>query len=402
MSGAWSAERLARLDALMARHVAQGGVPGLVGLVERRGEVHVITAGRATLDADVPVRRDTIFRIASMTKPITAVATLLLVEDGVLHLDDPVTRWLPELADRRVLTRIDAELDDTVPAQRDITVRDCLTFRLGIGILAAKPDSLPILRAMYGLTLGFGPPKPAGVPAPDEWLRRFATLPLMAQPGERWLYHVGSDLLGVLIARAAGMPFERFLQERIFAPLGMRDTAFFVPAEKSDRFVSAYWVERRTQRAMLYDPAHDGQWNAPPAFPSGGAGLVSTVDDLLAFGRMLLRGGVHEGTHLLSRAAVAAMTSDQLTPSQKAFGGLADGWFDDHGWGFGVSVTTRRTGLAHAPGAYGWDGGLGSTWANDPAEDLVGILLTQRVWDAPVPPPVCQDFWTGVYAAFGD
>jgi len=337
-----------------------------------------------------------------MTKPIMAVATLLLVEECKVRLDEPVDRLLPELANRQVLRRLDGPLDDTAPARRPITVRDLLTFRLGFGQLMAPPDAYPILTAAHELQLGMGPPAPATMPAPDEWLRRLGTLPLMYQPGERWLYNTGSDVLGVLIARAAGQPLEVFLRERIFAPLGMLDTSFSAPAEKIDRLATSYVVTPDTGALTVYDDAEGGQWSRPPSFPSGAGGLVSTVDDFLAFGQMLLNQGKHSGERILSRLSVETMTTDQLTPAQKAMSGLVPGYWDSHGWGFGVSIVTRRDNIAAAPGKFGWDGGLGTSWYSDPREEMVTILLTQRAWTSPDPPAVCRDFWTLAYQAIDD
>ena len=214
-------------------HAAERGVvPGMVALICRRGELHVEAIGAKALAAP-PIARDTIFRIASMSKPVTAAAAMILVEECKLRLDEPVDRLLPELADRQVLKRLDGPLDETEPAKRPITLRDLLTFRSGWGIALAPPDVYPIQKAMSELLLGQGPPNPQTPPAPDEWIRRLGTLPLMHQPGERWMYHTGSDVLGVLISRASGQPFEQFLQERLFEPLGMRDTGFSVPAKNS-------------------------------------------------------------------------------------------------------------------------------------------------------------------------
>lgn len=390
---------MARLDDVMAGHVERDEVPGAVWLVARRGQVHVGVAGSLGADGSDPTRRDSIFRISSMTKPVTAVAALLLIEDCRLRLDEPVDRLLPELAGRRVLARGDGTLDDTVPARRAITVRDLLTFRMGLGGDFTAKGEQPVMAAMAELGLGVGPPAPAGPPEPDEWVRRLGTLPLERQPGDRWLYHTSADVLGVLIARAAGQPFETFLAERIFEPLGMADTGFAVPAPELARFGPAFWLGVPSGDREVYDPT-DGQWSAPPAFPGGGAGLVSTVDDFLAFAEMLRDGGTHRGERILSRPTIEAMTTNHLTPGQIGASGLDPS--DALGWGFGVSVQLRRTGPARSVGTYGWDGGLGSSWANDPVEDLVGILLTNQAWTSPSPPPVCQDFWTCSYAAIDD
>ncbi|WP_371477341.1 serine hydrolase domain-containing protein [Kitasatospora sp. NBC_00315] len=402
MSGeAFSGSGLARLREAMAGHVEHGGVPGLVALVSRRGEVHVEVHGRAALGGR-PMARDTIFRVASLTKPVTAVAAMILVEECRLRLDDPVDRFLPELADRRVLRSPDGPLDDTVPAERPITLRDLLTFRAGTGILPTPPGAHPIQRAMDEPALGQGPPRPGAVPAPDEWIRRLATLPLIHQPGERWMYNTSADVLGVLIARASGLPFEAFLHERVFEPLGMKDTGFAVPAADLDRLATAYGGTPVDGVLPVYDEAEGGEWSRPPAFPSGAGGLVSTVDDYLALGRMLLGGGRRGGERILSRPSVELMLSDQLTPAQKRATSWVGDYFDTHGWGFGLSVVTRRTDPAETVGRAGWDGGLGTSWYVDPREDMVTALFTQRAWTSPVPPEVCRDFLTSAYQAIAD
>jgi CubicO group peptidase (beta-lactamase class C family) len=397
--GGLSEARLERMHEVMAGYVARGEVPGLVTLVARGDDVHAAAMGSASVAGETPVRRDTIFRISSMTKPVTAVAAMILAEECAIRLDEPVDRLLPELADRRVLKRSDSPLSETVPAERPITVRDLLTFRMGFGIALAAPGEVPIADAMAELELGQGPPAPQVPPGPDEWMRRLGTLPLMCQPGERWLYSTAADVLGVLIARASGQPFGDFLRERIFAPLGMTDTGFSVPPGSIGRLATGYGTEFATGEPVLTDEPASGQWSRPPAFPSGAAGLVSTVDDYLAFAEMLRGLGVYGNERILSRASVEVMTSDQLTPGQKAVSGLVPGFFETHGWGFGMSVVTRRTGIAKTVGTYGWDGGLGTSWGNDPAEDMILILLTQQAWRSPSPPDVCLDFWAGAYQA---
>jgi len=380
---------LRRAHRVLSGYVERGEVPGLVSLVAAGDEVHVNVLGDKAFGG-TPMERDSLFRISSMTKPVTAAATMMLVEECRLRLDDPVDELLPELADRRVLRRIDGPLDDTVPADRPITPRDLLTFRFGFGIVLAPPGSTPIQRAIDELGLVIGPPKPVTPHHPDEWLRRLGTLPLLHQPGERWMYQVGSEVLAVLIARASGMPFERFLAERIFEPLGMSDTGFVVPAGKTPRFTTSYQVDERTGEFQVFDTP-DGQWSAPVPFPSGGAGLVSTADDYLAFSRMLLAGGAG----LLSPRSVALLTADHLTAEQAASGApLLD---DGLGWGFGVAVVNRDGGFA-TRGRYGWDGGLGTSWAADPATGLTGILLTQRT-DWPMPWHAREDFWTTAQTA---
>lgn len=400
-TAAFSKDGLDRLHEVMRRHVDAGEVPGLVTLVARHGEVHVDTVGTTTVGGEAPMRADTIFRVSSMTKPVTAVATMILVDECLLRLDDPVDDLLPELADRRVLRRLDSPLDDTEPARRPITVRDLLTFRMGFGIIPAPPGTYPIQVACDDLRLGQGPPSPAGVPEPDEWMRRFGALPLLHQPGERWMYNTGCDVLGVLVARAAGRPFDVFLRERIFEPLGMTDTAFSVPADKLSRFTTAYFTDWSTGELVAYDTP-DGQWSRPPAFPSGAAGLVGTAHDFAVFGEMLLNRGRLGGERILSRAAVETMTQDHLTAEQKAVSGLVAGYFDSRGWGFGMSVVTRRDDPAEPVSKFGWDGGMGTSWYCDPSEDLVTVLMTPAAWPTASATPLFHDFWTAAYAALDD
>ena len=398
-SGGFSKARLGRLREVMAGHVERGAVPGLVTLVSRRGDVHVEAIGTTAVGGGEPMRRETIFRIASLTKPIVAAAAMILVEECRLRLDDPVDPWLPELADRRVLRALDAPLDDTVPADRPISLRDLLTFRLGIGAVMEFPPRYPIQRAMEEAGVAPGPFLPAH--PPDELMRRFGGLPLVHQPGERWLYNSGSDILGVLIARVSGQTLEGFLRERIFEPLGMADTGFHVPAAKLDRLAGCYSANPETGELELYDGAEDGMWSRPPAFESGGGGLASTVDDYLAFCRMMLDKGKHGKGRILSRLSVELMTSDQVTPEQKAASPFFPGFWERHGWGFGMSVATRREDLATTPGRFGWDGGYGTSGYSDPEEDMVGILMTQRL-AGPDSPRIDLDFWTSAYAAIDD
>jgi CubicO group peptidase (beta-lactamase class C family) len=392
-----SRDRLQRMHRVMTDHAARG-VPGIITLVARGGEPQVDVIGSKAVGGR-PLQRDDLFRITSMTKPVTAAAAMLLVEECKLRLHEPVDRLLPELANRRVLRRIDGPVDDTVPARRPITVADLLTFRLGLGQIAG-PWTSPIHLAEGTLQLmSMGPPMPATPHAPDEWMRRLGTLPLMRQPGEAWMYNTGSLILGVLIARAAGQPLETFLRERLFDPLGMKDTSFSVPAGKRERLVDCYRADPHTGALAVADPGADGQWTHPPAFPDAAAGLVSTADDYFAFARMLLAGGRHGDQQILSRLTVETMTSNQLTPEQMAAPDVQGFLGGDRGWGLGMSVFTRRDGVAAVPGRFGWDGGFGTSWSSDPREGVTGILMTNRMWDSPAGPAVFHDFWTLVYQA---
>ncbi len=395
--GGLSKTRLARMRDVMAGYVERGEVPGLVLAVSRRGEAVIEPIGATDLEG-TPVRSDTIFRISSLTKPITAAATMMCVEECSLRLDEPVDRLLPELADRVVLRNLDGPLDDTVPASWPVTVRDLLTFRWGFGMVIAPPDRYPIQRAMTELCLGQGAPDPQVPPEPDEWIRRLGTLPLMHQPGEGWMYNTGSDVLGVLIARAAGQPFDEFLRQRIFEPLKMADTSFSVPPTSLARLATGY----HDNGVDVYDAVADSKWRQSPAFPSGAGGLVSTVEDYLAFGEMMLRQGKCDGGRLLSRPSLEVMTTDQLTPEQKQASGPFAGYFANHGWGLGMSVVTERDGLGEPVGRFGWNGGLGSVWYADPSEDMVTILMTGCAKFTLNPPNLYRDFWTLAYQTIDD
>lgn len=400
-SGGLSKARLEQMHEAMAAHVESGYVPGVVTLVSRGDDVVVDAIGKLAFDSDRPMQRDTIFRIASVTKPITAAAAMMLVEECVLRLDDPVDELLPELADRQVLRSIDAELDDTVPANRPITLRDLLTFRLGHGAVMVFPNAYPIQDAMQEAGVAPGPNMP--VPgSPDDYMAALGSLPLLHQPGEEWHYNTGSDVLGVLMARATGQSLGELLQERIFTPLGMKDTGFSVPADKLDRLPVTYQLDFETGELDVFDGVEDSFFASPPAFESAAGGLVSTVDDLLAFGQMMLNNGKYGDVRLLSRPAIELMTTDQITPEQKARSPFFPGFWDNFGWGFGVAINTRRHVLSATPGRYGWDGGWGTSWYVDPTEGVIGILMTQRLFDAIGEPPTYTDFWTSAYQAIDD
>lgn len=396
---ALSATRLARLHDALAAHVSSTDVPGIVALVDRRGETHVVTLGRRSLEGDAPMTRDTIFRIASMTKPVTAAAAMILVEQCRLRLDEPVDALLPELANRRVLKSVEGPLDDTVPASRSITLRDLLTFTFGLGAIMVWPPKHPIQTAMQ--EAGVGPNPYLATLSADEYMKRMGSLPLAYQPGERWLYHTGSEVLGVLIARASGQSLGAFMHDHLFGPLGMRDTGFQVAPDKVGQLASNYMTDPKdSTKLAFFDDARDSRWSRPPAFESGGGGLVSTVDDYLAFQHMLLNKGRHRGARILSRPSVELMMTDQLTPAQKEGAELFFG--TGASWGLGGAVITRRTDLWATPGRYGWDGGYGSSAHLDPAEDMAGILMTTRMMESPQLPRVFGDFWTSAYQAIDD
>ena len=388
--------RVADLHMTMTGYVDRGDIPGIVTLLGRGGEIHVDAIGMKAVAGKEPMRRETIFRIASITKPVTAAATMILVDEGRLRLDDCIERWLPELANRKVLRRIDSQLDDTVPARRSITVRDLLTSCFGFGSVMAMPGTYFIQQLIRdGHLGGDGPPHPFLTPGTDEWMRRVGALPLMYQPGERWLYNTSCDVLGVLIARVSGKSFEAFLRERLFDQLGMKDTAFSVPASQLDRLPDLYQFNRDSKRLEVFDSAQNSEYGRPPAFESGAGGLVSTADDYYAFCRMMLNKGVWGRERLLAQASIELMTSDQLMPQQRKG---AEIFFGSHSsWGFCIAVNIQRDQHWMAPGRFGWDGGFGVSAYSDPNNDFIGILLTQRLMDSPEPPAVFNDFWTHAY-----
>jgi CubicO group peptidase (beta-lactamase class C family) len=380
---------LDRLRGVMTGHVERGDVPGLVMLVSRHGQIHADAIGRLAFDGS-PMKRDTIFRITSMTKPVTAAAAMILVEEGKIGLDDAIDRWLPELANRKVLLTIEALIHQTVPARRAITLRDLLTFRCGYGIIPIFPDRFPIQRAYAEAGLAPGPVFPSF--PPDELIRRYGTLPLAFQPGESWLYNAGSEILSVLIPRVAGRTLGEFLRERIFTPLGMKDTAFHVPADQHYRFATAYVHDNAAKQLKVFDPPVTGRFSSPPVFENGAAGLISTIDDFNAFAQMMLNGGSLGDARLLSRESVTLMTTNHIMADEKRESQLFLG--SARGWGFGLSVFTGLDDPNSAPGRFGWDGGYGTSWYSDPRAQLTGILLTQRIMDSPKPPPVFTDFWS--------
>jgi len=367
-------------DVLQAR-VDDGSAPGAVALVAMGDDIEVTVTGSADTEGTAPMARDTLFRIASITKPIVASAVMMLVDDGRLALDDPVDRWLPELASPSVVRTPSSPVDDVVPAKRPITVRDLLTFQAGYGF--PSDFSLPAIQPLFSELLQ-GPPQPALVPPPDEWMATLSRIPLLHQPGDAWLYNTPSDIQGVLIARASGQTLADFLAERIFVPLGMVDTGFHVPPDKLDRFTSYYRVGASGGLDLVDAP--DGQWSRPPAFPSGAGGLVSSADDWLAFARMMLGGG----GDLLSEGSIRLMMTDTTTEQQRAASEL---FLEGQGWGFGGSVDIAPIDSWNTVGRYGWIGGTGTAAHLTPSTGLVTILLTQVKLSGPTAPATMRDVW---------
>lgn len=303
---------------------------------------------------------DAVMRISSNTKPMVAAMALLLVQDGVLHLDDPVETFLPELTDRRVLRRLAGPLDDVVPAHRPITVEDLLTMRMGFGFVF--DSDCPAVEAAAAAGLGFGPPDPPALPAPSDWISRFAALPLLEQPGTVWRYELAYAVLGVVLARASTMPLDRLMREKLFTPLGMSQTGFVGAPE---HLVPSF--ARNEDGLVVFDSAVESRWSTRPAFPDARGGLVSTAGDMLRFARMLLDGGCG----FLSPELVATMTADQLTEEQRS-APSAHAFLDGGGWGYGVGITRSMRGRR-----YGWGGGLGTLWYTWPEHETAVVLMTQ-------------------------
>src|SRR5437762_10537156 len=375
---------MSNLHDILQTYVGNGSVPGAVGLMAPGDRVEV-AAGSADVDGTTPMARNSIFRIASLTKPLTAAAVMMLVEDGRSALEDPVRQWLPELASPAVVRTPASAVDDVVPAVRPITVADLLTFRAGYGF--PSDFSLPAVGLLFS-ELKQGPPQPQLVAAPDEWMAALSRIPLLHQPGEAWLYNTCSDIAGVLIARVSGRPLPDFLAERLFGPLGMVDTGFDVPAGKLDRFTSYYRTDPAGGLELVDAPG--GQWSSLPAFPSAAGGLVSTVDDWHSFARMLLARGRAGGRQLLSPASVRQMTTDQLTQPQRDASRL---FLEGQGWGFGGSVDVEAIDPWNVPGRYGWVGGTGTAAHIDASTGMVTILLSQLQMAGPTPPALMRDFW---------
>jgi CubicO group peptidase (beta-lactamase class C family) len=366
--GGFSAEGLAPLNSTLQAYVDEGIEAGFVTLVYRHGVIaQVDTIGWQDREAKIPMKRDTIFRLASMTKPVTCAAALTLVDRGKIGLNERVDKWLPEFADARVLNAADGPLADTHPAPRPIILSDLLTHRSGI---VGEMNSGPIAEASRTAR--------RNDPSFDEWLKRLAALPLVHDPGAHFTYGTSHEVLGILIERITGQRFGDYLKTAIFDPLGMKDTAFFVPPEKRGRLAVVYSPDASGKLVRADEPVA----SAPPKKPNGAGGLVSTADDYLRFARMLLGQGRYRDVRILARRTVAQMATNWLTPQQRAEGfvGLRDFWAGQ-GFGLGVSVTDDVARLAapySSKGSFGWPGRTGVWWRVDPVEDMVLIYLVQN------------------------
>ena len=370
----FEASALAGATSILERVIQTGDLSGAVTVIWRDGEVvQTHACGHANIEQARPMALDTIFRIASMTKPITSVATLMLMEEGKLALNDPIDRWAPEFCDMRVLRDASGPLDEIYPTPRPITVEDLLTHRSG---LAYGFTSVGPIAGAYEAALGPGDAQPR---TEDAWMKALAGIPLAYPPGERFHYSHATDLLGFLVGRIAGMDFRRFLFERIFEPIGMQDTDFYVPRAKRGRLASVY---RLNAGADALEPVDFPDSDGPPAIRSGGGGLFSTADDYLRFARMLLNNGEADGVRLLRPDTVALMRGNHLSDAQRQFGFMGIPFWAGQGFGLGVSVVTDPVRQAWmgggSTGAFGWPGAFGTWWQADPVENMVMIYLIQN------------------------
>ena len=370
----FDAAKLAAVPGLMQGVVDAGDLSGMVTLVWRDGEeVQLNTIGKRDIANDKPMTRDTLFRIASMTKPITSVAALMLLEEGRLKLEDPITKWLPEFSAMKVLKDPQGALEDTYPSPRAITVEDLMTHRSGLA---------------YGFTssgpIGKAHEEVLGQPldndkTPDEWLKAIASLPLTYPPGQQLHYSHSTEVLGFLVGRVAGTTYREFILERILKPLGMHDTDFYVPKEKRDRAAVVY---QQDQATGALKPVPFPNYDTPPVYTAGGGGLISTLDDYLTFARMLLNKGELNGKRYLKTETVALMTTNRLTPEQRAIPFLGMPLFMGQGFGLGVSVIMEPGKHewmgAGSKGAFGWPGAFGTWWQADPEKNMILIFLIQN------------------------
>ncbi|MDZ4371420.1 MAG: serine hydrolase domain-containing protein [Phenylobacterium sp.] len=373
VAGGLKAEVMGAVAPALQGLVDQGALSGMVTLVWRRGEVVQAQAiGKRDIAGGLPMERDTLFRIASMTKPVTSIAALMLIEEGKLSLDDPITRWMPEFKDMRVLKDPAGSLDDTVPAARDITVEDLFTHRAGLaygftsmGPIAHAHESKlgsPLVNAL----------------SPDAWLKALGELPLSYQPGDRFHYSHATDVLGFLVARVEGKPLGDVLKQRIFDPLGMADTSFWLAPEKRGRLAKLY--EANIDGSPLKDVSIP-HTDAPLAFEAGGGGLISTADDYLTFARMILGRGEVDGVRLVKPETIDLMVANRLSEAQRGHAFLGMPFWLSQGFGLGLSMildAQKHEWMgAGAAGAYGWPGAFGTWWQADPANDMILVYLIQ-------------------------
>ncbi len=375
-----SSARLARIDGWMDRWIASGRLPGLSVAISRRGRtVYSRVAGLRDVERGAPMTEDTIVRIYSMTKPLTSVALMMLYEEGRFQLDDPVGTVLPTFRNQRVLTTGNALKYDSVPAMRDITYRDLLTHTSGLGFGFMVNHPVDAIYNAKGVDFVWVNGRPANPPSLEQMTDLAGTMPLMAQPGRAWNYSIATDVIGRLVEIHGGMPFDRFMAERVIAPLGMVDTGFHVPEASRARFAANYVPNAGGMK--LFDDPEKSQYLVPPPFASGAGGLVSTAGDYMRFCRMMLGGGTLDGVRLLGRKTVELMTMNHLGGDMAAMGTprFSESNYEGIGFGLGFSIMLdpARAQIIGSPGEYAWGGAASTAFWCDPKEDMAVVLLTQ-------------------------
>jgi CubicO group peptidase (beta-lactamase class C family) len=380
---------LAQIAPALQGVIDAGDLSGFVTLIWRKGEELQFNAlGHRNIETGAPMTRDTLFRIASMTKPVTSIAAMMLMEEGKLRLDDPISKWAPEFAEMRMLKDPTGPVEDTYPSPRQITVEDLMTHRSG---LAYAFTSIGPIAHAYQKALG---DVLTNEMTTDAWLAALAKLPLSYPPGDRFHYSHATDVLGFLVGRIAGMNFRDFLFKRIFEPLGMVDTDFWVPPAKRPRMATMY---RLKDDLSGLEVAPFALVDAPPAFCGGGGGLISTLDDYLKFARMLLGGGEVDGVRLVTPESVALMRTNRLTDAQREIPFMGIPFWGGQGFGLGLSVIDDAEKQAWmgvgTNGSFGWPGAFGTWWRGDPQEDMILIYLIQN--SMPLGPEAAAQLATG-------
>jgi CubicO group peptidase (beta-lactamase class C family) len=380
---------LAKIAPALQGVIDAGDLSGFVTLIWRKGEELQFNAlGQRDIASGAPMTRDTLFRIASMTKPITSTAALMLMEEGKLRLEDPIAKWMPEFAGMQVLKDAQGPVEDTYPSPREITVEDLMTHRAGLayGFTSIGPIAYAHERALGDVL--------TNNMSVDAWLAALASLPLSYPPGERFHYSHATDVLGLLVGRIAGTGFREFLFKRIFEPLGMVDTDFWVPHAKRGRMATMY---RLKDDLSALEVAPFPLADAPPAFCGGGGGLISTLDDYLKFARMLLGDGEVDGVRLLKPETVALMRTNRLSDAQREVPFMGIPFWAGQGFGLGLSVITdveKQAWMgAGTKGSFGWPGAFGTWWRGDPEEDMILIYLIQN--SMPLGPEAAAQLATG-------
>lgn len=353
-------------DVVDAR-VAEGYAPGMVAMAAYPDRIEVHAAGYRDLANKLPMQRDTICRLASAGKVIAAVTAMVLVEDGRVGLDEPVDRWLPELANKRVVRDLYGPADDLVPAVRPTTLRHLLSMTNGLGSYFGRTGPAPVLEtpAMRDLFSG-------QIRSSDELMAAVAKVPLLFQPGERWTYHYGIDIAGVLVERVYGERLHDFMQRRVCAPLGMTDTGYWLTPAQAQRFARCY--RGGPGQGFVEVPDRAADVTRPPPMDRGGGDLLSTADDMAKIGRLLLDGGAG----VLSKATIAEMVRDQVTEEAKRNSPVFPGFWEAHGFGLGMCVARAPNRVSQRPGRYGWFGFTGTALFADPNKNVALASLTQR------------------------